>query len=45
MRLGMSSFGASAPLRELLSKFGFTPAQVVAAVKDQITKHEGKTAL
>jgi transketolase len=45
MRLGMSSFGASAPLRELLAKFGFTSAQVVAAVKSQIAKHKGKTAL
>ena len=44
MRLGMSSFGASAPLKELLAKFGFTPAQVVAAVKDQIAKHKGNTA-
>jgi transketolase len=44
IRLGMSSFGASAPLRELLAKFGFTPAQVVAAVKDQIAKHNEKTA-
>jgi transketolase len=45
MRLGMNSFGASAPLKELLAKFGFTPAQVVAAVKDQIAKHKGNTAL
>jgi pyruvate dehydrogenase complex dehydrogenase (E1) component len=51
MRLGMSSFGASAPLKELLVKFGFTPVRVVAAVKEQIAKHSeiakhaGKTAL
>jgi transketolase len=45
MRLGMNSFGASAPLKELLAKFGFTQAQVVAAVKDQIAKHKGNTAL
>jgi transketolase len=45
MRLGMNSFGASAPLKELLAKFGFTPARVVAAVKDQIAMHKGKTAL
>jgi transketolase len=44
MRLGMRSFGASAPLKDLLAKFGFTLAQVVAAAKDQIAKHEGKTS-
>jgi len=31
--VGMTTFGASAPLKELQRKFGFTPDQVVAAVK------------
>jgi transketolase len=35
-RIGMRSFGASAPLKDLVKKFGFTAAQVVAAAKDQI---------
>jgi len=34
--LGMETFGASAPLKELQKKFGFTPDHVVAAVKQQI---------
>jgi transketolase len=40
-RIGMKTFGASAPLKGLLTKFGFTPAQVLAAAKDQIAKHNG----
>ncbi len=31
--IGMRSFGASAPLKDLLPKFGFGPDQVVAAAK------------
>jgi len=34
--IGMSSFGASAPLKELLKKFGFTAEHVVAAAKEQL---------
>jgi transketolase len=34
--LGMHSFGASAPLKELTKKFGFTPEHVVAAAKEQL---------
>ena len=34
--VGMSTFGASAPLKELQTKFGFTPEKVVAAAHDQI---------
>jgi transketolase len=36
--VGMTTFGASAPLKELQKKFGFTPDAVVAAAKDQIAK-------
>ena len=36
--LGMETFGASAPLKELKKKFGFTPENVVAAAKQQITE-------
>jgi transketolase len=43
-RIGMTTFGASAPLKDLLTKFGFTPAHVIAAAKDQIAKHGGKAA-
>jgi transketolase len=34
--IGMHTFGASAPLKELLRKFGFTPDAVVAAAKEQL---------
>jgi transketolase len=36
--IGMTSFGASAPLKELQKKFGFTVANVVAAAKGQLQK-------
>jgi transketolase len=36
--IGMESFGASAPLKELQKRFGFTPENVVAAAKHQIAK-------
>jgi len=34
--IGMHSFGASAPLKDLLNKFGFTRDAVIAAAKQQI---------
>ena len=37
-RIGMHSFGASAPIKDLMKKFGFTPEHVVAAAKEQIAK-------
>jgi transketolase len=36
--VGMNTFGASAPLKELQKKFGFTPEAVVAAAKEEIAK-------
>ena len=36
--IGMKTFGASAPLKELQKKFGFTPENIVAAAKHQIAK-------
>jgi transketolase len=36
--LGMETFGASAPLKELQKKFGFTTDHIVAAAKQQITE-------
>jgi len=32
----METFGASAPLKELQKKFGFTPENIVAAAKQQV---------
>jgi transketolase len=43
LRIGMTTFGTSAPLKDLLTKFGFTPAQVLDAAKAQIAKYKGKT--
>jgi transketolase len=34
--IGMRTFGASAPLKELQKKYGFSPEQVVSAAKQQI---------
>jgi transketolase len=34
--IGMHTFGASAPLKELQKKFGFEPDQIVAAVRAQL---------
>jgi len=36
--IGMHTFGASAPLKELQRKFGFEPAQVAAAAREQLRK-------
>jgi transketolase len=40
-KIGMHTFGASAPLKDLLVKFGFTPAKVLAAAKEQIARSKG----
>jgi transketolase len=37
--IGMKTFGASAPLKELQKKFGFQPEQVVAAAKELLRKN------
>jgi transketolase len=34
--IGMRSFGASAPLKDLVKKFGFTPEHIVQAARDQL---------
>jgi transketolase len=36
--IGMHSFGASAPLKDLLKKFGFEPENVIAAAKQVLGK-------
>jgi transketolase len=36
--VGMRTFGSSAPFKDLLTKFGFTPKNVLALAKDQIAK-------
>jgi transketolase len=37
-RIGMETFGASAPLKELQKKFGFTVDNVIAAVEEQLAR-------
>jgi transketolase len=34
----METFGASAPLKELQKKFGFTAENIIQAAKEQIVK-------
>ncbi len=41
--IGMRTFGASAPLKELQSKFGFTPDAVVAAAQRAVARARGDT--
>ena len=36
--IGMETFGASAPLKELQKKFGFTAENIIQAAKEQIAK-------
>jgi transketolase len=36
--IGMRTFGASAPLKDLQKKFGFDPENVVAAAKEQLAR-------
>ena len=40
--IGMTTFGASAPLKELLKKFGFTPEQVVQAAREMVARQGAK---
>ena len=38
--IGMRTFGASAPLKELQKKFGFTPDQVADAAREQANRNK-----
>jgi transketolase len=40
--IGMKTFGASAPLKELQRKYGFEPNHVIAAIKQQLGLGESK---
>jgi transketolase len=42
--IGMHTFGASAPLKELQKKFGFEPDQVVAVAKELLQDKSSSTA-
>jgi transketolase len=43
-RIGMHTFGSSAPIQDLLTKFGFTPQSVLAAAKEQLARCTRQTA-
>ena len=34
--VGMHTFGASAPLKQLLTKFGFTPERVAQVARERV---------
>ncbi|WP_311275479.1 transketolase [Methylobacterium sp. WCS2018Hpa-22] len=38
--IGMHTFGSSAPIKDLQTKFGFTPEKVLQAARDQIARHK-----
>ena len=40
--IGIETFGASAPIKQLLKKFGFTADHIVAAAKNQIARHKSR---
>ncbi|MDQ6711194.1 MAG: transketolase, partial [Candidatus Dormibacteraeota bacterium] len=42
-RIGMHSFGASAPIEDLMTKFGFTSETVLTAAREQIEKPRRQT--
>jgi transketolase len=43
-RIGMHGFGASAPIGDLMKKFGFTPENVMQAAREQIARSKGNPA-
>jgi transketolase len=43
--IGMKSFGASAPLKDLQKKFNFSVEGIVNAAKEQVAKHKAKAAM
>jgi transketolase len=43
-RIGMKTFGASAPLKELQKKFGFTPEAIIAVAHEMLAKKVARSA-
>ena len=43
-RIGMHTFGASAPIGDVMKKFGFTVENVLAAAREQISRTREKAA-
>src|SRR6185295_10259003 len=42
-KIGMHTFGSSAPIKDLLKKFGFTPEKILDAARQQLAR-VGETA-
>jgi transketolase len=42
-KIGMHTFGSSAPLKDLLTRFGFTAPAVLAAAKEQIARSKERS--
>jgi transketolase len=42
--IGMHTFGASAPLKQLLTKFGFTPHRVAEVARERIVEARARTS-
>jgi transketolase len=40
--IGLHTFGISAPMKTVMQHFGFEPAQIVAAVREQVMRHAAK---
>jgi transketolase len=43
-KIGMHTFGSSAPIKDLMTKFGFTPDKVLAAAKEQIANAQRRNS-
>jgi transketolase len=41
-RIGMTGFGASAPIQDLMTKFGFTPEKVLEAARHQVSRSRSR---
>ena len=44
-RIGMHTFGASAPIKDLMTKFGFTPEKVLAAAQATTRTGQGEDGM
>lgn len=42
--IGMETFGASAPMEALQTRFGFTPGRLVSEALEQVRRQEGRPA-
>jgi transketolase len=41
VKIGMHTFGSSAPLKDVMSKFGFTPDKVAEAAREALGRANG----